>query len=482
MQLTVVQRVLGLLLMAFSVTMVPPILVSLLYRDHELLHFIPTLALTFSLGLLGWFPVRNQAKDLRTRDGFIIVGMFWSVFGTLSALPFIFGLPHLSFTDAVFESVSAITTTGATVITGLDHLPPSILYYRQQLQWLGGMGIIVLAVAVLPLLGVGGMQLYRAETPGPMKDAKLTPRISQTARTLWHLYVGLTVACALSYWLAGMNVFDAVGHSFATVSTGGFSTHDASMGYFHNPLLEMLASVFMVLAAINFALHFNAWRTLSLMHYVRDVEVKAFLWIILALVVVVAAVLIGSHHYQGFAEPVRSAIFQVVSIITSTGFTTADFSSWPLFLPALLIFSSFIGGCAGSTAGGIKVIRIVVLFHNGVREVRQLIHPRASLPMRIGRRVLPERVSAAIWGFFSVYVTMFALMLLALMGTGLDQITAFSAVAACINNLGPGLGRVSVHFGTISDVAKWVLTFAMLAGRLEIFTLLVLVTPEFWRD
>ena len=383
--------------------------------------------------------------------------------------------------DALFESASGLTTTGATVITGLDELPRSLLFYRQQLQWLGGMGLIVLGVAVLPMLGIGGMQLYRAETPGPMKDNKLTPRITETAKALWYVYLAFTIACAVSYMIAGMGWFDALCHAFSTVAIGGFSTHDASIGYFNSAAIDIVAIVFMFAAGINFSLHFFAWRYVSIKHYFQDQEFRAYSFILIVLSAVVIAAL---FTYRGFDAPFDTfldGLFQSVSIATTTGFTTESFALWPAALPALLIFASFIGGSAGSTAGGIKVIRWLLVYKQGVREIVRLVHPSAEIPVKLGNKAVPSRVVEAVWGFFSVYIIVFGGMLLAMMSTGLDQVTAFSAVAATLNNLGPGLGGVANGFMDVSDAAKWVAMAGMLLGRLEIFTLLVLITPTFWR-
>jgi len=377
--------------------------------------------------------------------------------------------------------MSGLTTTGATVITGLDDLPRSILFYRQQLQWLGGMGIIVLAVAIMPMLGVGGMQLYRAETPGPMKDTKLTPRITETAKALWYIYLGLTVACATAYWLAGMSGFDAITHSFSTVSIGGFSTHDQSMGYFGSSTIELVAVFFMLLAGMNFALHFVAWRSFSLRPYLQDSEVRAYLGVLAIVIVITVYYLYLSDTFASLGDAVHNGLFQVVSIGTTTGFTTAEYFIWPGFLPVLLLFISFIGGCAGSTGGGMKVIRFVLLIKQGRRELMRLIHPNAQLPVKVGKKVMSDRVVSAVWGFFAAYTGCFLVVMLFLMATGLDQVTAFSAVAACINNLGPGLGEVGANYQELSDAAKWALSFTMLLGRLEIFTLLVLFTRSFWQ-
>ncbi len=483
MQLSAIQRILGMLLMVFSTSMLPPMLVSVWYGDGALHPFLLAFALTLTTGLVLWLPVHRQRKELRLRDGFIVVVLFWAVLSAFGALPFMLASnPHMSLTDAMFESVSGLTTTGATVITHIAALPHSILYYRQQLQWLGGMGIIVLAVAIMPMLGIGGMQLYRAETPGPMKDSKLTPRITETAKALWYIYLALTIACAVSYWLAGMSVFDAIAHSFSTVSIGGFSTHDANMGYFiHQPMVEIVAIIFMLLSGINFALHYIAWRDFSLRHYFADAEVRTYLTVI----TLVAAITSFYLYYEGvFSEPGETllhGVFQAVSIGTTTGFTTHQYHTWPSFLPVMLLFSSFIGGCAGSTGGGMKVIRFLLLLKQGKREVMRVIHPNAIIPIKVGQKVLSSSVIDSVWGFFAAYVAIFIIMLLMLMFTGMDQITAFSAVAACLNNLGPGLGGVGVNYADISTAAKWILNLAMLMGRLEIFTLLVLLTPTFWK-
>ncbi len=483
MQRKAIQRILGLLLMVFSLTMLPPVLVSFIYSDGVIAPFLLAFSLTFVMGLVIWLPVRTHIRELRLRDGFFIVVMFWTVLGTVGALPFMLSeTPQMSLSDSMFESFSGLTTTGATVIVGIDNLPHSILFYRQQLQWLGGMGIIVLAVAILPMLGIGGMQLYRAETPGPMKDNKLTPRITETAKALWYIYLGLTVACALAYWLSGMSGFDAIAHSFSTIAIGGFSTHDASIGYFDSHLIETVAIVFMLLAGINFALHFVAWRSFSVMVYVRDPEARAYFIILSALALLTVSYLYATDTLATLSDAMFDGIFHAVSIGTTAGFTTAEYHHWPGFLPILLLLASFVGGCAGSTGGGMKVIRVLLLLKQGGREIQRLIHPNAQIPVRMGKKVMPDRVIEAVWGFFSLYMVCFAIMSLILIATGLDYVTAFSAVAACMNNLGPGLGEVVSNYSSLSDVAKWVLCFAMLLGRLEIFTLLVLLTPHFWKS
>jgi len=476
-------RVVGILVLVYSMSMLPPALVSLWYGDGEVRHFGSALLIISAVGLLimRLAGAHGVSNNLRRRDGFIVVVFFWVVLSMLGAIPLMLGT-HMTFVDALFEAVSGFTTTGATVIVGLDGLPPSILYYRQQLQWLGGMGLVVLAIAVLPMLGIGGTQLYRAETPGPGKEEKITPRLVQSARALWMIYVGLTLSCAAAYWLAGMPLFDAVAHSFSTVSTGGFSTHDASLGYFDSAAIELVATLFMLLGGINFGVHYMVLRDHSPKHYFQDTEVRSYLLIIVVLLLVILSALTITGVYRNFGHALMDAGFEVVSVITSTGFGEADFSRWPLFLPLMLIFTSFIGGCGGSTAGGIKVLRVVLLFKQGVREATNLVHPHAIRPIKIGGRVVNNRTIQSVWGFFSAYLFVFVILTLLMMAAGLDQVSAFSAVATSINNLGPGLGEVAYTFATVSDPVKLLAMIAMLLGRLEIFTLLVLLSPRFWLE
>ncbi|WP_275098620.1 TrkH family potassium uptake protein [Sedimenticola hydrogenitrophicus] len=482
MQFSAIQRILGILLMVFSATMLPPLLVSLWYGDGAYTSFLIAFIIILMVGAVSWVTVPDQKRELRLRDGFMVVVLFWSVLGIAGSLPFTLTVdPQMSLTDAVFESISGLTTTGSTVIIGLDELPPSILYYRQQLQWLGGMGIVVLAVAVLPMLGIGGMQLYRAETPGPMKDTKLTPRITETAKALWYIYLGLTLACTLAYWAAGMSLFDAIGHAFSTIAIGGFSTHDASIGYFDSTLIEMVAVLFMLLSGANFALHFIAVSRRNPRIYLLDSEFRFYLQVLLFVALVVVVALYSTGTYPDWGEAFTKGLFQAVSIGTTAGFTTADYSLWPGFIAIVLLFTSFIGGCAGSTGGGIKVIRFLLLIKQGLREITRLVHPSAQIPIRVGAKTITPRVVEAVWGFFALYVASFTLMYLALALTGLDLMTAFSAVAASINNLGPGLAAVGTSYTGLNDPAKWILCFAMLLGRLEIFTLLVLLSPAYWR-
>jgi len=480
--LLIVQRILGLLLMLFSLTMLPPVGVSLYFQDGNWQPFADAFLALLAIGALVWWPVRKRIRELRVRDGFLVVALFWAVLGVAGAVPLLLSQEvQMSVTDAVFEAVSGFTTTGATVLTGLDDMPPSLLYYRNQIEWFGGIGIVVLAVALLPMLGVGGMQLLRAETPGPVKDTKLTPRITETAKVLWLIYVGLTAACAAAFWLAGMTPFDAITHSFSTVSTGGHSTHDASIGYFNNIAIELIAVIFMFVGGVNFSLHFLAWRQRHFINYFRDPEFKAYVWLLVVSTLLYATVLCLTRKFEDPGTALRVSLFQAVSMQTSSGFVTDNFSHWPGALPVLMMLSTFIGGCAGSTSGGMKVVRWLLMWKQGQREVTQLVHPSAEVPVKLGRKAIDKRVIDAVWGFFAVYVASYGALMVLLIAVGEDQITAFSAIAACINNTGTGLGEVASNFKTLNDPGKWICVLAMLLGRLEVFPLLVLISPTFWR-
>jgi len=481
MQYAAIARILGIFLILHSIGLIPPLLISLDSGDGQYMDFVYPLMFTLGSGGLIWFMFRNAKHELRRREGFLIVAAFWLVLSAFSALPLMIGT-HLSFVDAFFEATSAFTTTGATVMTDLDHTAKSVLFYRSELQWLGGMGIIVLAVAVLPLLGVGGMQLFRAETPGPFKDEKLTPRIAHSAQHFWLIYIGLTVACTIGFALSGMSLFDAITHSFSTLSTGGFSTHDASMAYFHSLPIEIICEVFMFLGALNFSIHFLAFRRMNIVYYFTNPEAMAFALIVGVSILIVTLVLYFDHSYGSFFTDLRHSAFTTISVITSTGFTTQNFSIWPSMLPAFLMFISFIGGCSGSTAGGMKVIRVMLLFKQGFRELLQLIHPAMVRPVKIAGRPIPAPATMGIWGFFAWYVAVFVLAMLLLMLGGMDQVTAFSAVTTCINNMGPGLGQVAANFQAIDDYQKIILSMCMLIGRLEVFTLLVLLSRSFWKN
>jgi trk system potassium uptake protein TrkH len=482
MHFAITARVLGVLLMIFSLTMLTPVAVASIYQENTAQTFLIAFAITLLVGLAFWLPSRNRTGELRTRDGFIVTVFFWLVLSTFGALPLMLSeAPNLTFMDALFESISGLTTTGATVISGLDHLPKSILYYRQQLQWLGGIGIVVIAVAILPMLGVGGMQIYRAETPGPMKDSKLTPRITETANVLFKIYLSLTVVCALAYWAAGMTGFDAISHSFSTVAIGGFSTHDDSIGFFNSDTIMAICTFFMIVSGLNFALHYHVWHNRKLSYYWADPEARMYIYLLLVGMLITCSYLYYSGTYNQ-EESVSQGMFQLVSIMTTTGFATAEFSNWPTFLPFFLLFLSFFGACAGSTGGGIKIGRMLILAQQGIREIYRLVHPNALLPIKIRNRRIPDRVVDAIWAFVGVYLAIFYLMVLLLLASGLDYVTAWSATAASLNNLGPGLGAVATNYADLGGFAKSVLCWGMLLGRLEIFTLLVLFTPTFWKN
>ena len=482
MQLPYTTRILGTLLMLFSSAQLFPGFLAYFFDEKSLIStFIITGFLTFFIGFILFFLASKKKGDLRTKDGFIITIFFWTVLGFFGSIPFYLAqLEGVSYIDALFESISGLTTTGATVLVGLDDMPRSLLFYRQSLQWLGGMGIIVLAVAVLPLLGVGGMQLYKAETPGPLKDSKLTPRITETAKALWFVYLTMTFACAVLYKIFGMSWFDAVSHSFSTVSIGGFSTHDESFAFFDNPELRWTAIIFMVVSGINFALHYIAWTKKRLFHYFYDSEVKLYLSLLCTTGLLTYLTLYFSENI--YDDMVVESIFQAVSIGTTTGFLTSNYSNWPLFVPIMLLTAAFIGACAGSTGGGIKVIRALILLRQGSSEITKLIHPNAVVSIKLGKKSLDPRVSESVWGFFAAYAIVFVIIMLALLGTGMDDITAFTATAATLINLGHGLGEVSGTYASVSDSGKWILVLAMLFGRLEVFSLLVLFSPTFWRS
>ena len=475
-------RILGTLLMLFSFAQIFPGFLAYFFEERDFVYnFIVTGFVTFLIGCFLFFLASEKNGDLRTKDGFIITIFFWTVLGFFGSIPFYLAeLEGVSYIDSLFESISGLTTTGATVLVGLDDMPKSLLFYRQLLQWLGGMGIIVLAVAVLPLLGVGGMQLYKAETPGPLKDSKLTPRITETAKALWFVYLSMTISCSILYKYFGMSWFDAVCHAFSTISIGGFSTHDDSFAFFSNSGLRWTAIIFMVISGINFALHYLAWTKKRLFHYFYDSEVKLYLSLLTSTALITYLTLYFSENI--YDEMFVDSVFQAVSIGTTTGFLTSNYSNWPLFVPIMLLIAAFIGACAGSTGGGIKVIRALILIRQGSSEITKLIHPNAVVTIKFGRKSLDPRVSESVWGFFAVYVATFLIILMFLLSQSNDFLTAFSAVGATLNNLGPGLGAVSENYKEITDGSKLALCIAMLLGRLEIFTLLLLFTPAFWRN
>ena len=482
MQLSIVAKTLGLLLMVFSFAQVPPILVDLIYSEGEYLTFVFSFILTVLGGLILWWPFRAIKKSFRLREGVLIVVSFWIVLSLFGTLPFLIteSISNLSFSNAFFESMSGLTTTGATVLSQLDDLPKSILFYRQQLQWLGGMGIIVLAVAVLPLLGVGGMELYHAESSGIAKD-RLTPKLRNTAIALWKIYLSLTVLCALAYFFSGMSIFDAISHSFSTVAIGGFSTHDSSIGYFNSIPIEMIAMFFMFLAGINFSLHFVAWNNRSLVDYIKDSEFKTYAMVLFSASAIVVIALSLNGEYGSTLDTIRHSLFQTISIATTTGFTSQNYSNWPAAIPVFLIMVSFIGACVGSTGGGIKVVRVLVMFRLGMKEIHKFIRPNAQVSIKLNKASINEKALVSVLGFFSLYAISFIFIMMLLMFAGLDQVTAYSATAATMNNLGPGLGEVAQNYGSLGETAKWILSFSMLIGRLEVLTIIAIFHRAFWR-
>ncbi|MDT8450880.1 MAG: TrkH family potassium uptake protein, partial [Wenzhouxiangellaceae bacterium] len=462
-----VQRVVGMLLMFLSISFVPPLLFAWFAHDGAAPAFVTSMLAVAATGAALYLPVRANRRELRIADGFLVVFACWAAVCLAGSIPFVLVLDS-GLANAVFETVSGITTTGATVFTGLDEMPISIKWYRQQLQWLGGLGIIVLAVAILPMLRIGGMEIYRAEVTGPVKENRLTPRIAQTAKALWLIYLGLTLLCALALWAAGMSLFDAFAHSFSTVATGGFSPYDASIGHFDNPLIEWLLVIFMFAAGLNFALHYLATRRATMQIYLRDPEVRLFTTLVVALAGLITLQLWGQGAIAGFGESLRLGAFQTVSYITTTGFGTADISVWPGTLPLMMILISGLGGCAGSTTGGFKTVRVYLVSKQGLRELRRLIHPRSVLPLKFGGKTLREEVANAVWGFLSLYIVCVVILTMIVASIENDLVTAISIVFSAINNLGPALGEAAANWGGLSDATKWLMSFAMLLGRLEI--------------
>jgi trk system potassium uptake protein TrkH len=475
-------RVLSLVIFMFGLTMLLPLGLSWAMQDGAEGAFDEAILLTLGTGIGLWYATRNEKRDLTIRDGFLMVALVWTVLPVYACLPLIIQI-DASFTDAYFEAVSGLTTTGATVFEGLDNMPISINFWRTQLVWLGGMGLIVLAVAILPLLGIGGRQMFKAETPGPMKDSKMTPRLAQTAKGLWVVYSLITICCILSYRWAGMTWLDAIMHSFSTMGLGGFSSHDASFGFFDSPAIEAVCIFFMLITGMNFATHFMALSGRSFRPYIHDPEAKWFLIVTIGSVLGIAIFLDVHGVYPGFSEALRFSAFNVVSIATTTGFANTDYNLWPFFAPLWMLFLCSFATSAGSTGGGIKMIRAMLLYKQVYRELIRAMHPNAVHPVKIGTAVMPNNILFAVLAFAFMYMVSIVTMTLVLSFSGLEIITAFSAVVASINNTGPGLNQVgpATNFGGLSDFQTWVCTFAMLLGRLELFTLLVVMTPAFWR-
>tara|TARA_B100000925_G_scaffold8823_1_gene6299 strand:+ start:839 stop:2287 length:1449 start_codon:yes stop_codon:yes gene_type:complete len=481
MNYALIQKTIGMMILVFATILIIPLGVSLSYDDGNTSSFIYSFIIIFLSGSILFFPNRNNTFDsnIKIKEGFLIVVFFWVLLSFFGSFPFIFDMNlSMSFVDAFFESVSGWTTTGATIISNLDDLSPSILIYRQLLQWLGGMGIVVLALAVLPMLGVGGMQLYKAESGGPIKDNKISPRIAETAQNLWKVYLGLTLSCAGAYYLAGMNLFDAIAHSFSTIAIGGFSTHNQSIAYFNSFAIELVCMIFMFLSALNFILHFHSLKSKSLETYFKDVEFRLY---ILLIVVISFLLLSYSFFVQANQISVMGILFQVISFITTSGFVSTSYEDWPVSIISTLIFLSFLGACAGSTGGGIKIIRILFILKELKRGLIKIIHPSAEVPIKINGQAVNDSVSNNILLFFVFYLISYIFLSLVLLLIGLDATTAFSSVAACLNNLGPGAGSVIDNYSSINTASKYLLSFTMLLGRLEIYTLLIIMTPYFWK-
>jgi len=478
-----VLHALSVLIVIFALAMLAPLGVSFLYNDGAQHAYEKGLLITLASGTILWLVTRGSTSELRPRDGFLLVALGWTVLPAFATLPLLLHLPGLSLTDAYFETVSGLTTTGATVLSGLDRLPPSINFWRMLLVWLGGMGVVVLAVAVLPLLGVGGSQILRAETPGPMKETRLARRITETAKGLWLVYAVITLACVLAMKTAGMSWFDATVHAFSTLGLGAFSAHDASFGYFNSPAIEAVTIVFMAIAGLNFGTHFLAFRSLSFSPFRSDPEAGPYIAVLALSVIGVAGYLSVSEVYPSFWTALRHSAFNVVSMATTAGFSSADFDKWPAFAPMWMLFLSCFVTCSGSAGGGIKMIRAELMVRQAVREMQRILHPRALVPVKLSGQPVENNIIFAVLAFMLVYGGSVIIMTMLLAASGLDIITSFSAVMACINNTGPGLREVgpAATYASLNDLQSWVCIFAMLLGRLELFSLLVIFTPGFWR-
>lgn len=479
-------RIIGILVMCFSATMLIPAFVALIYGDGGGKAFMQAFLASFLFGTLLWWGCHQHKQELRSREGFLIVVIFWVLLSFLGVLPFLlFDKLDMNFANATFESFSALTTTGATVMSGLDNLPKSILFYRQFLQWLGGMGLIVLVVAVIPVLGIGGNQLYRIESSGPLKDQKNLPRIAEVAKLLWILYCVLTLVFILAYWAAGMSLFDAISHSFSTISNGGMSTHDANLGYFKDPVIYFLAAFFMLISGCNFGLHIMAlarfkyrsfWKT-----YWQDPEFRFFCLVQGCFILIMSLGLYFSYQDMSLLDAFAQGSVQLSSMSMTSGYTLFDMNELPPFLGTLLVLAALLGGCAGSTSGGLKMIRVLVIWLQFKRELKCLVHPNLVIPIKLGDRLLSIQVIERIWAFLIVFFLTYWLCVFAAILCGMGAFDAIGAVFATISNTGPGLGIVSSSFANVPDNAKYVFSFAMVAGRLEVFSLLILFSPAFWR-
>ena len=457
--------------------MLVPFMIGILYSEDNHNLYVFVFIIVFAFGLLLWLLSRGSLNEIRITEGFVITVLFWFVLGIIGSIPFV--LSGITIIDSIFESISGVTTTGATVLTALEDLPKSLLIYRQLLQWIGGMGLIILVVAIMPSFGIGGSQLFKMDAPGFDSSEKLTPTIRESAAALWKIYIGLTVLCFFAYLLAGMDTFNAVSHALSTVAIGGFSTYDQSIGFFNNIYIEIVCIVFMLLSATSFSLHYySVFHGKRLKHF-YDPELRFFFLILLGIIIIISLYYLIIDNLD--LSNLRHIIFQTVSIVTTSGFVTGEYSLMPGFVPFLLLVGAFIGACSGSVGGGLKAWRVLIIINQAKKEITKIIHPSAVVTTKIGKKVIDASISEKVWGFFTIYVVTFIMLLMLVLSSGLDFESAFSAVGATLNNLGPGLGVVSENYGSLSVVTKMTLCLAMILGRLEIFTLLVVLTPAFWR-
>lgn len=497
MQYKTILRLLGLLLMIFSPSMLTPLIINYIFQENFAYPFLSAFSCTMLTGLGLWLCFKKNQTELKIRDGFLLVVLFWLVICFFASIPLILSINTIDFfansawssqqrllasiTDAIFETVSGITTTGASVINHLDKLPKALLFYRQQLQFVGGIGIVILAVAILPMLGFGGMQLFQAEIPGPMKNNKLTPRITQTAKAIWSIYLFLTFSCAISYYFAGMSWFDALGESFGTVSTGGFALHDTSFAYYNNQYIEIFACLFMFLGGTNFSLHFIAIKKLGLDGYRADEEFRFYLGLILFVALIICLTLLAKHPLDFDINLIIKSFFTSISLITTTGLEVNVTDKWQNFTPFLGLLLMIIGGCAASTSGGVKILRILLIFKQSSREIAKILHPQAIIPIKLGKKSVSDATIQSVWGFISIFIGLYLVFLLIFMWLGHDLEQSFAMVTATLTNSGFGLGNLKAEFARYDNFSKDLLIMIMLVGRLEIFTILILFTKDYWR-